>query len=443
MRVQMTRVAAVLAALGMLVGACGSDSAGDSTSAGTKATASTAGKAVTGEKLTVWYNAGTPEPYLNVYRRFAAESGNELELVPIPGDGYENQVLSRWATGERPDILEYHPASRQLNPVENMQDLSNEAFVTNSSGDIYDDAGRIDGKVYNAITSFPTVFGVYYNKQVFKDAGLEPPQSYDDMLEICHSLMASGSDVVPIVEGGGSAWPTQILAGLLYVGEFNEGMAFADAVLDHKTTMDAPDSPFLAGLKAYKQFQDEGCFNDDAVTAKYEDSARMLMNGEAAMMALHSDEISLFNDIAGGDTSVTDATLGFTAVSAHSPVVGWSGPLPGTWYAPKTGNADREAAALEFIRYATGPAYQQFIDESKTFPILKGFQPPAGAQQLSYDFKAMFDQGAVQLFNSKLVFPFDQIAPQLLAGQISPEEGARLAQLGVAQNAQAAGLPGW
>ena len=458
MKVQTSRAVALIAALGVLAAACGDDesdsgSPEDSSPPGTEAPAATeaagddagdSGGAAepSGLKLTVWHNAGTPEPYTNVYHRFAEATGHELELIPIPGDGFENQVLSRWATGERPDILEFHPAWPQLNPEENLQDLSNEAFVE-LSGNLYDTAGRMNGKVYNAITSFPTVFGVYYNKQVFEDAGLEPPTSYDDMLDLCHALQEAAPDVAPIAEGGGSAWPTQILGGLLYVAEFNEGQTWADSVLAKETTMDAPDSPFLGALTAYKQFQDEGCFNDDAVTAKYEDAARMLMDGEAAMMALHSDEIALFNDIAGGDPSVTDATLAFVPVSAHSPIVSWSAPLPGTWYAPKTGDADREAAALEFIRFATGPAYQEFIDESQTFPILEGFDPPESAQELGYQFKEMFDQGAVLLFNSKLQFPFDQIVPQLLAGQISPQEGAELAQQGVAQNAAAQGLPGW
>jgi raffinose/stachyose/melibiose transport system substrate-binding protein len=459
MKVHTARAAALLAVVGVLAVACGDDDSDSGSAASTGAPAAEpsaepeasdaesseapeADDAASGLKLTVWHNAGTPEPYINVYRRFAEATGHELELIPIPGDGFENQVLSRWATGERPDILEFHPAWPQLNPEENLQDLSNEDFVA-ISGNIYDEAGRMNGKIYNAITSFPTVFGVYYNKQVFEDAGLAPPESYDDMLDICVALQESAPDVAAIAEGGGSAWPTQILGGLLYIAEFNEGQAWADSVLAKETTMDAADSPFLGALTAYKQFQDEGCFNDDAVTAKYEDAARMLMNGEAAMMALHSDEIALFNDIAGGDPSVTDATLGFTAVSAHSPVVGWSAPLPGTWYAPKTGDADREAAALEFIRFATGPAYQDFIDESQTFPILDGFDPPESAQELGYQFKEMFDQGGVLLFNSKLQFPFDQIVPQLLAGQITPEEGAQLAQQGVAQNAAAQGLPGW
>src|SRR5690606_25447938 len=141
--------------LGVLAAACGDDEADsgspeDSSPPGTEAAAGTeaggddagdsAGAAEpSGLKLTVWHNAGTPEPYTNVYHRFAEATGHELELIPIPGDGFENQVLSRWATGERPDILEFHPAWPQLNPEENLQDLSNEAFVE-LSGNLYDTA---------------------------------------------------------------------------------------------------------------------------------------------------------------------------------------------------------------------------------------------------------------------------------------------------------------
>ncbi|MDQ0613993.1 raffinose/stachyose/melibiose transport system substrate-binding protein [Microbacterium sp. W4I4] len=397
-----------------------------------------------GQTLTVWYNSADSEAQLAVYERYEEESGNTLNLVAIPADGFENQVTTKWATGDRPDILRYHSTSLflALNPAKNLQDLSDQAFASHS-GEVYKSgAASYDGKTYGAVTTLPTQFGIYYNKDVLAKAGVEAPQTFEDIEAACVAIRDALPDVTPLWESGGSSWPTQILP-LMYLADANKGNAYADDLLSQDESLADPDGPLVAAIAEYDKLREDGCFNSDITTAKFEDSVRAVADGTAAMVALHSAVLPMFNEALGG-AATTDAKIGWANPSTEDSVSVWSPPM--ATYAPKTGDADREAAALDFIDYLTGDGYQQFIDEAALFPIIEGAKDPAGAQELMITIKDAYLASASPAFNSNLVgfnATFDKTMGQVIAGQLDPEGAGELSQQQLEQGAQTAGLPGW
>lgn len=433
----------------LLLAACGTQptgstqpTSGTSADSGSTTAPTAAQSAPSGVTLTIWHNAADPKPFIDVFQRWADKSGNTVNLVAIPADGFENQIQTRWAAGERPDILEYHSTGFQIfNPAQNLQDLSGEDFVSKAPT-LYPTLATVDGKTYAAITSFPTVFGLYFNKQVLADAGLEPPQTFDDLTDICTTLKEQAPDVVPIWESGGSLWPLQVLPAM-YLAD--QGPSYEQSLLNRETTADDPNGPFVASLVAYENLMKSGCFNTDITTAKFEDGVKAVAEGRAAMTALHSGMVPMFNEALGGDTAKTDSTVGFAGPSLKGAHAWWAPSPTGTYYAPKTGDAAREAAALDFIRYATGEGYQQTIDESQTFPVLEGFTNPSSAQGLTLDIKKAFDTDSGLPWN--VSFPpgiqFDQLMGTLISGQASPLEVAKQYQLQLAQGAKTQKLPGW
>jgi raffinose/stachyose/melibiose transport system substrate-binding protein len=225
------------------------------------------------QTLTVWYNAADAAPYLDVYKRWEKASGNKVKLVSIPADTFQDQVQTRWAAGDRPDILEYHATSLflALNPAQNLVPLTNEAYVK-KSGDLYKSVGSSGGQVYAAITGGLSQFGAFYNKNVLAQNGLEAPQSYADLEHICTVLKQKDPGVIPIWESGGSAWPTQILGGLMYTAQYNIGDKYANRILSKKTQLTDPNGPFVKGMTAYDDLSKAGCFGPQATTQKFEDS---------------------------------------------------------------------------------------------------------------------------------------------------------------------------
>lgn len=395
--------------------------------------------------LTVWHNSQDPQAVLDTYAAYEKATGNKLELVSISSDGFEDATLTKWATGDRPDILEFHATQSfiaLLNPTENLQDLSDEPFVARS-GDIYDIGGRgSDGKVYAAITNFPEVWGLYYNKDVLAKYGLEPAGTYAELLEQCSVLSAAG--VPTLAESGASVWPPIAMTALLAAeGSTTE---WVQKVLDRKAALDDADSPWLEALTQYKDLIDAGCLNSDVTSATFENSVNAVYNGEAAYQALHSNIAPVYLDAAGGDAELLGQKVGFTAFgNTEKAAMLNPGPI-GSYLLPKTGDSAREAAAREFLEFVTGEHYQAYIDESGTFPIIDGANDPAETTPLMLDIKAAYDGPSAALGAARLPSGLGGIFPllsELIVGQKTPKEVATALQQQVADAATAQGLPGW
>lgn len=397
-----------------------------------------------GVTLTLWHNTQDTPAVLELYKAYEAKSGNRIELVDIPADDFQATTLTRWASGDRPDVLEYFPNLAnldRLNPSQTLIDLSSEEFVQRSA--IYSLGGRAsDGKVYAAITTFPETWGLYYNKKVLADHGLEPATTFDEVLAQCAVLSKSG--ITTLHQAGGSVWPVYAIPLVYASGITEEG--WVEDVVNKKARFDDPDSPWVVAMQAWLDMKDANCYNSDMTTATFEQSTRAVYSGEAAYQMIHSNIAAVYLDAAGGDAAALDAAVGFTGVGAKEPkTVMNAGPI-GSFMLPKTGDATREAAALDFIRFITGEGYPAYIQASGTFPIQDGVPAPE-ASQLLKDIKAAYDKGPRVILINQNVPGGDgnglQIVSEVTVGQLTPEQAGAQLQQGVEAAARAQGIPGW
>lgn len=436
------RTAVVVAVAGLALAACSAHNAGSGGDTGVHADGTAEVKA---KELTIW-TSGADAPYVRTaYESFGKKFGVKMNLVELPADGIENQVQTRWASGDRPDLLEYHATALfwALNPAANMVELSNMPYVKRS-GDIYKDAGSLDGRIYAAITVGPGQFGMYYNKKVLADAGLDAPENYADIEHICTTLRQKAPGVAPIYEAGGSGAPTQIQI-INYLAGTEKEQHYSQDLLARKATLDDPKGPFVAALTEYKKLQTMGCFNSDATTAKSETSYQALADGAAALLPQNTSVLPSLMAVYGNDLARTSAAIGWATPSADSATAAWSPSFNGTWYVPKTGNADRQSTALAFLQWVTTDDYQTYLDDTKRFPALSGArtQAPVGIQE---QFANSYAGDKALAVNANLVgfsAQFPTIMTGLLSGQYTPEQAGQLAQKALAQGAKAAHLAGW
>lgn len=438
---------ALLAAAAIGVTACGS---GDDSSS-TSSSATTAGATTDvkpGTKITLWHNSADPPALRQLYRDFEADTGVEVEQVAIPSAGFEDTTLTKWASGARPDVLEYHPTVTNLlalNPRATLRDLSGEEYIA-KSGDLYRSAATVDGKTYGAVIGFPQVFGMFYNKTVFEKAGIAtPPQNAAELISACEAILARAPGVTPIAESGGSQWPVQVLPTLL-MGDANPDNTWGQELRGNRAHLDDDGSPFVRAMETYKQLQDDGCFNRDAASATVENSVRGLVDGKVAMVALHSDMITAMVAAAGGDAAKVDREIGFFAIGGESAAATYIPSPIGSYYLPRTGDGDREAAALEFIRYVTGRGYGRYIAAARTFPVIEGTPEPAGISALAREVKAAYDRGPANIAYAADVPGVGGVMVlinKLLIGQVEPDEIAGQTQKSIEQAAKAAKLEGW
>jgi hypothetical protein len=115
---------------------------------------------------------------------------------------------------------------------------------------------------------------------------------------------------------------------------------------------------------------------------------------------------------------------------------------------PKSGDPAREAAALDFIKWATTEYYQTYVNDAKTPPTIQlpGIQQPTGTSALQRQVNDFYATAPKEpLFNSNIAGfgEFVNLMPQLAARQIDPQQLADKLQAVVTQASMAAGVKGW
>jgi raffinose/stachyose/melibiose transport system substrate-binding protein len=396
--------------------------------------------------LNFWLNPHLAEAFNILKEGFQAETGIKLEETVFPSP-YEQAILTKWAAGERPDILNWHCMPNwllQLRPEETLVDLSDEEWVGKTLNNYLDGATEVNGHYYSPILAEPFIWGVWYNKEIFKKAGFnmpdDIPNGYGEFLEMCKKLKDAGE--VPLFAGGGDQWPLQIFPGLMWLE------AFKDTDLwDELNTNQAKwtDERIISGIEKYKEVYDLGYLNSDVVTATYVDEQEAVYNGDAAMVTQGSWILQVWVDAYGDEVG---DVIGFFPLSSEDNIVATqftAGSI--ALYVPKTGDAAKEEAAKEFIRYCTGPKYQEFVDAAFMIPNLEGFIIPEGIPQAKKDaFSFLETNPVIPEFNMKTIphyGPFETYLQEMLAGVKTPEEVGEALQADHETSAKDLGLEGF
>ena len=394
--------------------------------------------------LTAWIGPVFSDAQKKQLDDWAAATGNtiETEVFPLP---FEQNVLTKWATGERPDLLFFHAIGNwlvQLDPETNLQDLSAEPFVQRTIPGILDKSGSYNGKNYAAVLNYPYLDGVFYNRPLFEEHGWARPTNFTELLALCETIKTDAPGVAVINAGGGDQWPLQVPAFMMWndalkadpdlIGKVNRNEAsFADPV-------------FVDGIGKLKELQDKGCLNEDVLTSTFTDQQQALIDGTAAMVFQGSWMIDSMKDSFGIPS--LDENVGFFGLSTDSGVASWQTVGTGSVYAPLTGDAAREAASRQFIDWATGDDYGQFLEDSKQFPIIQGYDVPAGVAQVQIDANDALLADSVPQFQQTLEAaygPFETFLQEMIAGQKSPQDVGDALDEEFEQSAKDLGLPGF
>ena len=133
-----------------------------------------------------------------------------------------------------------------------------------------------DGKV-TSIGS--TVYGaMYYNKELFAKAGVEPAATWEEFFDNCEKLKAAG--ITPMcMDTKDTGWITGLFLGALIGSSSDAGYEFM--LTYHPTSYETPE--FIAAIaQVQKCFQEYAPKN--AIGANYDAGAASFLSGETAMM---------------------------------------------------------------------------------------------------------------------------------------------------------------
>ena len=179
----------LILALVLSLGACGSKEAAPSADSGDKTAAQ---EPVELEFIQWWTTEGGGEFLEDLVKRFEeANPGITVKLTSMPFGEIRTQVVASQATGMTPDLIGMNPPwTREfydmgiLAPLDDL--MAADPFFKK---DNYFQASftPLEGHTYLAPVNSMAFF-LFYNKTMFKEAGIEPPTTWDELVEAAKAL---------------------------------------------------------------------------------------------------------------------------------------------------------------------------------------------------------------------------------------------------------------
>ncbi|PVG84060.1 bicyclomycin resistance protein [Nocardioides gansuensis] len=152
------------------------------------------------ESITVWIQEDLPDRVAatqEIIDQFSSESGVEVELVSVGEDQFNQLITSAAAAGDLPDVI----GGISLPQVRTLS--ANELLDTESVGEVMESLDpstfseraielTADGDTQLAVPSESWLQLLFYRKDLFEEAGLEAPTTYESILAAAEALHKEG-----------------------------------------------------------------------------------------------------------------------------------------------------------------------------------------------------------------------------------------------------------
>jgi raffinose/stachyose/melibiose transport system substrate-binding protein len=414
-------------------GACGGDDDDSSSDSGSSGGETAKAKPGT---LELWvggnFAGATPgTPYRKwldsqIDRFKAANKGSDVKITLLSTDNEQvaAKLQAAFQARKAPDMMLFYsggyttPYENQLLQLNPYFDKT-PGFFDSLSGmelsceNLDCDAGK--GKIIAVPQDFGT-YGLFYNKAMFKKAGVEAPiETWDDLLSACTALKKTG--VTPITFGDRDGYSTDNWVTLMYGSYFDDG----DVARVNDGELPYADPKLVQPLQQLVDLREQGCLNKDASTRENFDANSDFTSGKSAMVLMYPAVIPDFMKKLGKD-------LGIMPIPAAS-----DGPLAGR----SVGNAfynyvvtkqsDNPGLAWEFIKVASDKtAAGELLTILGTPPALKDVDQSLVKDEFVQFFVDAAQDPAMPVLDSVIPVPvaltYYKELQQALSGKKTPEE---------------------
>jgi len=247
--------------------------------------------------------------YAEVLDRFNKQYAGKYHVTPITTnlEEYDTKLNALIAANNCPDVFICNPGPNLTQYVESGTAADLTDILTNQEKDWYDSFTEgiferltYDGKIYAVPTNFAAAL-VFYNTEMFKNAGVEVPTTFDEWIDVCEKLKAAG--YTPISCSAGTAWCLSMIAGYLCdrAGGPDNLKGVNEGTLDWTSESFITAGEKLVELSKYFQDTAAGDSNDQATAAFYNEEAAMLVQGSWAIAQMNGarpefeDKCGVFN----------------------------------------------------------------------------------------------------------------------------------------------------
>lgn len=358
--VQASSLAAALAAITASSGCSGSSSSGGDS-----------------KTLTYWAsNQGTSidadkEALTPLLETFTGDTGITVNLEVIGWNDLQTRIQTAVTSGDAPDVVNIgNTWAVSLQATGAFLELDDEAMTAVGGADKFvATALETCGAAETVPTSLPLyglAYGLYYNRKMFSDAGLEPPRTWEEMVEAAKRLTSTATGVYGLSLAAGSYTE-------------NAHYAFINAAQNGSDLFDDQGNPTFTGqgvvdgiLRYLDLMQTDKVVNTS--NAQYDngtDSVADFANGKAAMIINQNNADTTI--AANGMTSEAFGVVPYPAPKAATSDV--ASHVAGINISVFASTKNRDGA-LQLVKFLTEPAQQATLGSAfTTLPVLKDEAP--------------------------------------------------------------------
>ncbi len=283
---------------------------------------------------------------------FEEESGHTVNVQTLPFENMRTILQTQLRSGEGPDVFnwgsgpDFGGALAEAGLVYDLTDAYEE-----HGWEVFDFAKErvtIDGKVYGIPGEMETI-GIFYNKQIFEELGLEAPQSIDDLQRAAEQIESSGA--IPIALGDKEGWEGgHYLSMALSSIIGSEGM---EQLFNGEMSWDSPE--VVQALDVWNDLHEEGYTSKSPTSVDYDTAIAQFYSGDAAMLPTGSWLVGEIDDNADFEAGY----IPFPAPDGQGIFTGGLGSGP---YVSAT--TQKRDAAIEFLDFLASDEHATWTVEN-------------------------------------------------------------------------------
>ncbi len=359
-------VPAVLAASALVaVAGCGGGSNNSSDSSG--------GGGGGSKTITYWASNQGPdlaadkkvlEPEL---AKFTKQTGVKVNLQVIGWPDLLNKILAATTSGQGPDVLNIgNTWAASLQATGAFLPFDKSALDAIGGKDKFVDASfatsGMKGQDPTSVPLYGLVYGLYYNKKMFADAGLQPPKTWEDLQAASKKLTDPSKGTYGMAMEGGSY--TESVHFAFIFGQ-QQGADPFDS--NGKPNFTSPG--MVAGVKQYVDLMSGGVVNKSSVQYKNGPEAPGdFAKGKAAMlMSQNNADNTLQAD------GMKSSDYGVVPIPAPSGAKKNTASFVAGINLSVFKNTKNKDASLQLVKFLTSKEEQAILDKPFTaLPVVKG-----------------------------------------------------------------------
>ena len=361
-----------------------------------------------------------------------------LDITEIQHNDYETKMQALAAANDLPDVFQVK-GSWINNFVENglladLTDAYNSCAFKDEYRDYLFDPATVDGKIYCAPMQFSSTALVFYNLDLWKQAGYDTlPATWQEMLAANGTFESMGLDEFSF--GNKDKWQINS-SWISAIADRYTGTDWTNSIIAKDGKSKFTDPAFVSALSLIRDIGASGALNPDYSAITHQQAAAQFIQGKSATFIDGYWGISYLTSNADADF------LSKVVIAPHPGVEGGLGDAGAItagcgWFLGV--NSQLEGAAKEaaegLVFAASGPVLSQAMSDAGYISTCNTTPSDLSAlTQLNLDYMNLVDNASstIHIYDARIdaavIDVMNENLAQLLAGSTTPEDAAQAIQ---------------